>query len=340
MSADTWSGLALRNIGPALTEGRIVDLAVDPHDSSRYFVAAAAGGVWRTTNAGVTFEPVFDGEESYSIGCITIDPNNSNVIWVGSGENNSQRSVGYGDGVYKSEDGGSSWSNVGLKDSEHIGRIVVDPRDSNVVYVAAQGPLWRSGGDRGVYKTTDGGKTWKPALTVDAETGANEVIMDPRNPDLLYASTYQRRRHVWTLIDGGPGSAVYRSSDAGATWTKLENGLPKEDKGKIGIALAPTAPDTLYAIVESTPKNGGFYRSTDRGANWSKMSKEGSSSPQYYNELFVDPVNKDRVYSMDTFLRVTNDGGKTFARLGEKSKHVDNHVIWIDPQNNAHYRVG
>ncbi len=340
MSADTWSGLELRNIGPALTEGRIVDLAVDPNDSSRYFVAAAAGGVWRTTNAGVTFEPVFDGEDSYSVGCITIDPNNSNVIWVGSGENNSQRSVGYGDGVYKSEDGGSSWKNVGLKDSEHIGRIVVDPRDSNVVYVAAQGPLWRSGGERGVFKTTDGGTTWKAVLTVDAETGANEVIMDPRNPDLLYASTYQRRRHVWTLIDGGPGSAIYRSSDAGTTWTKLENGLPKEDKGKIGIALAPSAPDTLYAIVESTPKNGGFYRSTDRGANWSKMSKEGSSSPQYYNELFVDPLNKDRVYSMDTFLRVTNDGGKTFARLGEKSKHVDNHVIWVDPKNNAHYRVG
>ncbi len=340
MSADTFSGLELRNIGPALTEGRIVDLAVDPANSNRFFVAAASGGVWRTTNAGSTFEPVFDGEASYSIGCITIDPNNSNIIWVGSGENNSQRSVAYGDGVYKSEDGGTSWTNVGLKDSEHIGRIVVDPRDSNVVYVAAQGPLWRSGGDRGVYKTTDGGKTWKAVLTVDAETGANEVIMDPRNPDLLYASTYQRRRHEWTLIDGGPGSTIYRSSDAGATWSKIENGLPKEDKGKIGIAVAPSAPDTLYAIVESTPKNGGFYRSTDRGANWTKMSKEGSSSPQYYNEIFVDPVNKDRVYSMDTFLRVTNDGGKTFARLGEKSKHVDNHVIWIDPRDNDHYRVG
>ncbi|MEO8503623.1 MAG: glycosyl hydrolase [Acidobacteriota bacterium] len=340
MSADTWSGLELRNIGPAITEGRIVDLAVDRDNSNRFFVAAASGGVWRTLNAGVTFEPIFDGEASYSIGCITIDPNNSNVIWVGSGENNSQRSVAYGDGVYRSEDGGKSWTNMGLKESEHIGRIVVDPRDSNVVYVAAQGPLWKSGGERGVYKTIDGGKTWKAVLTVDAETGANEVLMDPRNPQILYASTYQRRRHVWTLIDGGPGSAIYRSNDAGANWTKLENGLPKEDKGKIGLALAPSAPDTVYAIVESTPKNGGFYRSTDRGANWSKMSGEGSSSPQYYNKIYVDPVNKDRVYSTDTFLRVSNDGGKTFARLGEKSKHVDNHVIWVDPRDNDHYRVG
>ena len=217
-------------------------------------MAAASGGVWRTLNAGVTFEPVFDGEASFSIGCITIDPNNSNVIWVGSGENNSQRSVAYGDGVYRSEDGGKTWTNMGLKESEHIGRIVIDPRDSNVVYVAAQGPLWKSGGERGVYKTIDGGKTWKAVLTVDAETGANEVIMDPRNPQVLYASTYQRRRHVWTLIDGGPGSAIYRSIDAGANWTKLENGLPKEDKGKIGIALAPSAPDTCTRSSSRRPR--------------------------------------------------------------------------------------
>ncbi|HYN04704.1 MAG TPA: glycosyl hydrolase, partial [Vicinamibacteria bacterium] len=194
-SADTWSGLALRGIGPAVTSGRIVDIAVDPTDKKRWFLAVAAGGVWRSENGGTTWTPVFDGEGSYSIGCVTIDPRNPHVVWVGTGENNSQRSVGYGDGVYKSEDGGTSWKNLGLKASEHIGKILVHPEDSNVVYVAAQGPLWGPGGDRGLYKTTDGGKTWNAVLTIDENTGVTDVVMDPRDPDTLVAASYQRRRH-------------------------------------------------------------------------------------------------------------------------------------------------
>src|SRR5882762_11836263 len=242
----TFDGLELREIGPALTSGRIIDLAVDPRDARVWYIASAGGGVWKTTNSGTSFSPIFDGEKSHSIGCVTIDPHDSLVVWVGSGENNSQRSVSMGDGVYKSIDGGKSWKNVGLEKSEHISKIAVDPRDSNVVYVAAQGPLWAPGGDRGLYKTIDGGKTWKPVLTVSENTGVTDIVYDPRNPDVLYAASYQRRRHVWTLIDGGPESAIYKSTDAGANWKKLENGLPKEEMGRIALAVAPASPDAVY----------------------------------------------------------------------------------------------
>src|SRR5438105_1534755 len=261
----TFTGLELRPIGPALTSGRIIDLAVDPRDGRVWYIATAGGGVWKTTNAGTSFAPIFDKEKSFSIGCVTVDPHDSLVIWVGSGENNSQRSVSMGDGVYKSIDGGKSWKNVGLPKSEHIGKIIVDPRDSNVVYVAAQGPLWASGGDRGLYKTTDGGKTWKPVLTISENTGVSDVVFDPSNPDVLYASAYQRRRHVFTLIDGGPESAIYKSNDAGATWTKLTEGLPKEDMGRIGLAVARTNPKIVYATIEATRKAGGTFRSRDGG---------------------------------------------------------------------------
>ncbi len=210
LTASNFSALELRGIGPALTSGRISDLVVDPTDPARWFVAVASGGVWRTENHGTTFEPVFEGESSFSIGCLALDPRNPNVVWVGSGENNSQRSVSWGDGVYRSRDGGKSWTNLGLKESEHIGRIAIDPRDSDVVYVAAQGPLWRSGGERGLYKTKDGGATWQKVLDIGEHTGINEVHLDPREPDTLYASSYQRRRHAWTLIDGGPESTIVR----------------------------------------------------------------------------------------------------------------------------------
>jgi photosystem II stability/assembly factor-like uncharacterized protein len=339
-SADTFAGLELRGIGPALTSGRIIDLAVDPRNKRTWYVATAGAGVWKTVNAGVTWNPAFDGEASYSIGCVTIDPNNPLVIWVGSGENNSHRSVAYGDGVYKSVDGGASWENVGLKASEHIGKIVVDPRDSKVVYVAAQGPLWSSGGDRGLYKTTDGGKSWKKVLAISDNTGVTDLVMDPRNPDVLYAAAYQRRRHVWTLIDGGPESAIYKSMDAGATWAKIGKGLPKEDLGRIGLAISPVEPDTLYAIVEAANKAGGFFRSKDAGASWEKRSATLASSPQYYQELFPDPKNPDRVYTMDVWIGVTEDGGKTFRNVGEPDKHSDNHVVWIDPDATDHLIAG
>jgi hypothetical protein len=209
LSAGTFSGLKLRGIGPALTSGRIADIATNPGHPSEFWIAAASGGVWKTVNGGTTFTPVFDKEGSYSIGCVTIDPRNPAVVWVGTGENNSQRSVSFGDGVYKTTDGGAHWKNMGLGSSEHIGRIAIDPRNSDVVYVAAQGPLWRDGGDRGLYKTTDGGATWKKVLDISPRTGVNEVIIDPRNPDVLYASAYQRQRHIWSLVDGGPESAIY-----------------------------------------------------------------------------------------------------------------------------------
>ncbi len=340
LSSGTFAGLAFRAIGPALTSGRIGDLAVDPRDPRRWFVAVASGGVWKTENAGTTWTPIFDGEGSFSIGALALDPANPHVLWVGTGENNSQRSVSYGDGVYRSLDGGQSFVKVGLEKSEHIGMIRVDPRNSNTVYVAAQGPLWGPGGDRGLYKSSDQGATWKRILHVDEDTGVSEVHFDPRDPDVLYAAAYQRRRHVWTLVDGGPGSAIYKSTDAGATWRKLDRGLPKVDLGRIGLAVSPVDPDVLYAIVEAEPGEGGFFRSADRGETWQKQGSYVSGSPQYYQEIYADPAQLDRVYSMDTFLMVTDDGGKSWRRLGQRGKHVDEHAMWIDPANTDHYLTG
>jgi len=340
IAASVLEGLKFRSIGPAVTSGRVVDFAVDPRDRSRYYVAVASGGMWKTTNAGTTWIPVFDDQKSYSIGCVALDPGNPAVVWVGTGENNSQRSVSYGDGVYRSDDGGKNWEHMGLASSEHIGKILIDPRNANIVYVAAQGPLWNPGGDRGLFKTTDGGKTWKPSLAISRNTGVSDIVMDPRNPDLLYAAAYQRRRHVWTLIDGGPESAIYRSADGGESWKKLTRGLPADDMGRIGLALAPGNPDIVYATIEAANKKGGFYRSTDRGATWEKRGKYVSSSPQYYSEIVADPKEVDRVYSMDVYLKVTTDGGTTFKNLGEKHKHVDNHAMWIDPENTDYYLVG
>lgn len=333
-------GLEFRSLGPAVASGRICDLAVDPQNPKRYFVAVCSGGVWKTENGGVTFTPVFDKERSYSIGCVTLDPNNPHTVWVGTGENNSQRSVSWGDGVYVSRDDGQSWQRVGLERSEHIGRIVVDPRNSKVVYVAAQGPLWAPGGDRGLYKTTDGGRTWRKVLEISENTGVNEVWLDPRNPDVVYATSYQRRRHVWTLINGGPESTIYKSEDGGQTFRKIDKGLPKEDKGRIGLCVSPANPDVLYAIVEAANGKSGVFRSTTRGESWERRSDYMTSSGQYYNELVCDPRDVDTVYAMDTWLHVSTDGGKTFRRVGEKTKHVDNHAMWIDPQDTAHWLVG
>lgn len=340
MSAETFAGLKLRCLGPAFTGGRISDFAVDPQRRHCYYVAVSSGGVWKTTNGGTTWTPVFDQEGSYSIGCVTLDPHNPHVVWVGTGENNSQRSVGFGDGVYRTRDGGRNWENLGLRESEHIGMIVIDPRDSSTVYVAAQGPLWRRGGDRGLYKTTDGGQTWQRVLHVSDDTGINEVHIDPRDPDVLYASAYQRRRHVWTLIDGGPESGLYKSTDAGQTWRKLTKGLPEADLGRIGLAVSPVDPDVVYAIVEAADDQSGFFRSADRGETWEKRSDFTTYSPQYYNELFCDPRDVERVYAVDTFLNVTEDGGKTFQRTPRAHRHVDDHALWIDPRDNNYMLVG
>jgi len=340
MSDATLSGLAFRSIGPAYNSGRVTDFAVQPDHTQTIYVGTASGGVWKTVNNGTTWTPIFDSEGSYSIGCLAMDPSNFNTIWVGTGENNSQRSVAFGDGVYRSDDGGASWTNVGLETSEHIGGIAIDPRDTDVVYVAAQGPLWKSGGERGLYKTTDGGETWERVLNISDDTGVNEIHMDPRNPDVLYASTYQRRRHVWTLVNGGPESGIYKSTDAGATWTELTSGLPEVDMGKIGLAVSPANPDVIYATIEAQRDEGGTFKSTDRGASWSKVSDYLSGSPQYYNELVPDPVDVDTVYAMDTWLHRTVDGGKTWTKVGEKNKHVDNHAMWINPADTDHFIVG
>ena len=338
-SSATYNGLGLRLVGPAVISGRVVAFAVNPNHHAEYYVAAASGGVWKTTNAGTTFTPVFDHEGSYSIGTVVLDPKDPSVVWVGTGENNSQRSVSYGDGVYKSEDGGKSWKNMGLKKSEHIGRIAIDPRDSKAIYVAAQGPLWGPGGDRGLFKTSDGGKTWKNVLNISENTGVTDVVIDPDNPDTLYAASYQRRRHVFTLINGGPESAIYKSTDAGSTWTKLKSGLPTEDMGRIGLAIAPSDSSMVYATVEAADGKSGIFRSTDRGATWEKRSSRIAQA-MYYAQIAVDPKNSDRVYIPDVFFMVSDDGGKTLHRLGEKSKHVDNHAIWIDPDDTSHYLVG
>ncbi|RMF75256.1 MAG: glycosyl hydrolase [Acidobacteria bacterium] len=336
LSAATFAGLKLRAIGPAMTSGRIADIAIDPTHPATWIVAAASGGVWRTDNAGTTWTPLFDDQGSYSIGCVALDPNDPLVIWVGTGENNSQRSVSYGDGVYRSLDGGKTWENMGLRESEHIGKILVDPRDGDTVWVAAQGPLWRPGGDRGLYKTTDGGRTWTAVLTISENTGVTDIAFDPRNPDVVYAAAYQRRRHVWTLINGGPESALYKTTDGGQTWRKLEKGLPEVDKGRIGLAVSPVDPNVVYAIVEAQDDKGGFFRSTDAGGTWERRSTYMSSSPQYYNEIVADPNDVDRVYSLDTFMHVTEDGGKTFRRVGGRHKHVDDHALWIDPADSNH----
>jgi len=333
------NGLKFRSIGPAFASGRIADFAVNPDNPSEFYVGVASGNIWKTTNKGVTFSPIFENYGSYSIGCLAMDPSNSHIIWAGTGENNHQRALAYGDGVYKSMDGGKSWKNMGLKESRQIGMIAIDPNNTNVVYVAAEGSVWGPGGQRGLYKTTDGGETWNKVLDISEHTGVNNVIFDPRNPDVLYASTEQRRRHVHTKIGGGPESAIYKSTDAGANWRKLTKGLPSGHVGGIGLAISPVNPDVLYAIIEAERSTGGFFRSTDRGESWEKRNSHHSSG-QYYNEIYCDPVDVDKVYSMETVSKVTTDGGKTWENLGLKARHVDDHALWIDPNNTDHFIIG
>lgn len=334
------AGLSFRSIGPAVTGGRVVDIAVNPFNCSEYYVASGHGSLWKTTNSGITFSPVFDGNKSYAIGCIKIDPTNPNVVWVGTGENNNQNNVIFGDGVYKSEDGGKSWNNMGLKESHQIGGIAIDPNNSNIVYAAAYGSSRVGGGDRGIYKTTDGGKTWENVLKVSEYTGFYQVHIDPRFSNILYAVAHQRMRNLYTGVYGGPESGIYRSLDSGATWEKLKGGLPSEDVGRIGMAISPVNPDYIYAIVEAAEKDKGVYRSTDRGASWTKQNSYNASAPFYYHELYCDPVDVDRVYSDDVFIQVTVDGGKSWKNLGDDKKHVDNHALWINPTNNKHIIAG
>jgi photosystem II stability/assembly factor-like uncharacterized protein len=339
MSSGTFGALKFRSVGPAVISGRVVSVAVNPHNKNQYYAGVASGGVWRTDNDGTTWVPVFDHEGSYSIGTVVLDPKHPNVVWVGTGENNSQRSVSYGDGVYRSEDSGKTWKHMGLKKSEHIARILIDPRDSNVIYVASQGPLWGPGGDRGLYKSTDGGKTWNAILTVSENTGVTDVVMDPSNPDVLFAATYQRRRHFFTLINGGPEAAIHKSLDGGKTWNKLSGGLPSLEMGRIGLAISPVNTNIVYAIIEAGEKKGGIYRSMDSGANWEKRN-DYNFGPMYYGTLFADPKREDRMYATGFLMQVSDDGGKTVRPIPAAHVHVDNHVLWVDPDDGNHMLLG
>lgn len=336
------ASLELRGIGPAVMGGRIADVEVHP-DGRTWYVGVGSGGVWKTTNAGVTWTPVFDGQVSYSIGDIALDPGNPEVVWVGTGENVSGRHVAWGDGVYRSRDGGRSWQRMGLEDSEHIGKILVDPRDGDVVLVAAEGPLWAPGGQRGVYRTEDGGETWSRVLEVDENTGATDLELDPSDPDVVYAATYQRRRHVWSLLAGGPGSGIHKSTDGGRSWRRVEVGLPAGDMGKIGLDVTPADPDLVYATIKADDEERGFYRSLDKGESWQHRNSyiSGGTGPHYYQEIEASPVDPDLVYQMDVFLHVTRDGGATFDNLGTgREKHSDNHALWIDPADGRHLLAG
>ena len=412
-SSDRWTaevlkGLEFRSIGPVIQTGRVQDIAIDPKNPSTWYVASAFGGLWKTTNRGTTFVPVFDGGGSFNLCCVVIDPRNSNILWLGTGENKSQRSAHFGDGIYKSDDAGKTWQRKGLAASEHIGQIAIDPRNSNVVYVAAQGPLFSAGGERGLYKTTDGGTKWDRVLHISDDTGVNDVVFDPRNADVVYASTYQRRRHVGQMIGGGPEGGIWKSTDAGRKWTKLSKGLPKDDVGKIALGVDPKNPGRVYAMISAKfPRGGrgfggggggaapapaaanvvdeqGFYRSDDSGASWTRIGRQAPPAGRggrgevataeadeddeeneeaearaqaaagagdwyrgggaaYYFEFFVDPHRPDWIWSINTNLDVSKDGGKTWQQTGFENRtgmHVDHHVVRFDPVDPNHILIG
>ena len=343
-SKATFKGLELRNIGPALMSGRIAHIEIQQDDPATWYVAVGSGGVWKTVNAGTTWTPLFDEEAVYSIGTLALDPSNPDSIWVGSGENVGGRHVGFGDGIYHSSDGGANWTHRGLNTSEHISKIIVHPENPNTVWVAAQGPLWSQGGERGVFKTTDGGETWKAVLTNGPWTGATDLLIDPNNPDRLYAATWQRHRTVAAYMGGGPESGIYRSDDGGETWHQLTEGLPKKDVnvGKIGLALSTQQPNVIYAAVELNNRTGGIWRSTNYGASWEKQSDKvsGGTGPHYYQELYTSPHKFDRLYLMNNTTQVSEDGGKTWRGINNTLKHVDDHAIAFRPDDPDYLIVG
>lgn len=328
-SSKTFSGLKFRSIGPALMSGRIADIAIHPQNDSKWYVAVGSGGLWRTENAGTTWTPIFDDQDCYSTGCVSIDPNNPDIIWLGTGENVGGRHVSFGCGIYRSADGGKSWKNMGLKNSEHLSKIIVHPDNSDVVWVASQGPLWSPGGERGVYKTINAGKTWKRVLGDDEWKGATDLVIDPQDPRILYAASWERHRTVAAYLGGGPGTGLYKSTDGGENWVELKNGLPKSKMGKIGLAISPQKSNVLYAAIELDRRNGAVYKSVDSGSSWKKMSEtvSGGTGPHYYQELYACPHQFDRLYLMDVRVQISEDGGKTFRRMKEKYKHSDNHAM-------------
>jgi len=353
-----------RNIGPTAQSGRFVDFAVPLQQPYTFYAAAGSGGLWKTVNNGETFEPIFDFEKVYSIGDIAVAPSDPNILYVGTGEANSSRSTYWGDGIYKSTDAGKTWKNVGLPESHHIARMVVHPTNPNVVYVAALGHLYSENPERGLFKTTDGGKTWQKVLFVDNRTGCVDIVMDPKNPDVLYAAMYDKLRLPWTYQIGGLKSGIHKTTNGGRTWTKLTKGLPSGILGRIGLTIYPKNPNILYTVIENANKpgvspearwkevlegklssgiiDGEVYRTDDGGSSWRKVSPEkqsiGSGPGYYYCDIIVDPNDDKHVYALSTGVQESKDGGKTWGspfRFGG-----DNHALWIDPKDSKHMLLG
>lgn len=346
-SPEIFKDLQFRTIGPAVMSGRIVDLAVVEKDPYIFYVASATGGLWKTTNNGVTFEPVFEREGTHSIGDVVVHQKADSIVWVGTGERANRQSSSWGDGVYKSMDGGATWANMGLEDSHHIGRIVMHPEDPSIVFVAAMGHLWGPNEERGLYKTTDGGLSWNRTLYVDAETGVVDVAMDPSDPSILYAATYQRQRRAYGFHGGGPGSGLYKSTDGGETWIELTDGLPFGPKGRIGISIYRSDPSIVYASVEqgyqynaSTrygERRAGVYRSEDKGKTWALQS-DWNPRPMYASQILVDPSDDQRIYMVNSF-SYSDDGGKTFT-VPRQSLHGDDRIVWVNPTDSRHVIKG
>ena len=342
LTASALTGLRFRTLGPANMSGRIVDLAVVESNTYTFYAASATGGLWKTTDNGTTFIPVFQDEAVPSLGCVTVSQSNPNIVWVGSGEATNRQSSGWGDGVYKSTDAGKSWTNMGLKDSEHVGRIVLHPTNPDIVYVAALGHLWGANRERGLFKSIDGGKTWKASLQIDEDTGVSDVAMDPSDPNTLYAAAHQRRRRAYGFHGGGPGNALYKSTDGGEHWKKLTNGLPAGELGRIGISIYRKDPRVVYVCVEQgmrynastayEQRKAGVYRSDDKGETWKFMS-DWNPRPTYASQIRVDPNDDQRVYMVN--YSYSDDGGKTFVSP-RQSLHGDDRMVWIDPRDSKH----
>ncbi|MBK8966773.1 MAG: hypothetical protein R3D58_15750 [Saprospiraceae bacterium] len=341
LTSSTFGAIEARNIGPAVMSGRITAIEGVASNPKILYVGAAGGGVWKTTTAGMTFESVFD-KHPQSVGAIAIDQAHPDTVWVGTGESNMRNSVAIGLGIYRTTDGGRNWVRMGLEKTEHIAKIIIHPTDPGTLYVAAPGPLWSDSPDRGLFKSTDGGKNWEKILYTDEKTGCADIIMDPRNPDILLASMWQVRRTPYSFSSGGPGSALYKSSDGGKTWRKITNGLPSGNFGRIALALAPSAPDNMFAIVES--ENTSLLISSDAGESWKYQSATANvtARPFYFSTLVVDPVDEKRVYRPAFSLSISTDGGYAFADAGGNSGwvHSDHHALWINPNSTNHLYLG
>ena len=340
LSGETLDSLQFRQIGPAVTGGRIHDVEARPDDPSTIYAATASGGLWKSTNKGTNWTPVFDDQPVSAFGDVALAPSNAAIVWAGTGEQNNRQSTTWGNGVYRSVDAGSTWTHLGLEKTRHIGRVQVHPTDPDVAYVAALGNLWAPSKERGVYRTTDGGQTWEKVLFVDELTGVVDLAMNPDNPNVLYAATYQRLRRTWGFNGGGPGSGIFKTTDGGESWSELTEGLPDGDKGRIGLALAPSNPSTVYATVEHA-EEGGTYRTEDAGASWAKVNAL-NPRPMYYSHIEVDPTNADRVFVMATEFYMSEDGGETFTQMPTRPSydvgvHSDHHTLWVDPSDPEHF---